>query len=109
MLAEDQWKQIRPIRWKKGQRPEFRLSVTGVTREDERQLRKTAKGMGLSFSLFFAVLARAFRDHRVIILPDGAKFDELIDNRLVERIDELVEKRIRKMLADANISDPYMK
>lgn len=51
MLAEDQWKQIRPIRWKKGQRPEFRLSVTGVTREDERQLRKTAKGMGLSFSL----------------------------------------------------------
>lgn len=105
MLAEDQWKKVRPLRWKKGEKPEYKLVVDGVTREDERTLKAVAKGMGVSFSLLFAVLARSFRDHRVVILPDGATLDSIIEERLAKRIEAVV----REVLADANLTDGYMR
>lgn len=109
MLAEDQFAKLRPLRWKKGERPTYRLTVQGITREDERTLKATAKAMGCSFPVFFAVLAAAFRDHRVIILPDGSTLDALIEDRLVRRIEQITVKRVSEVMADANLTDGYMR
>jgi Na+/pantothenate symporter len=105
MISEDLLKRLRQMRWRKDQAPQYKMVIRGVSREDERAIKQAAKMSGTSLSVFFAILAEAFRQGRVLIVPDGTDIDSIISGALVKRIDAAVNERVKQILADANLTD----